>query len=75
MLTLTAIGVDRLLGLLLSLRYRQVVTLSIVRLIVVSFWIDNLAFAIILFLYRDMAIRIMYIDMSLCTETSTFCHI
>ena len=37
--TLTAISVDRLLALLLGLRYRQVVTLSRVRLFVIISWI------------------------------------
>ena len=36
--TLTAIGVDRLLALLLKLRYRQVVTVKRVRVIIVLFW-------------------------------------
>ena len=45
-LTLTAISVDRLLELLLSIRYRQVVTLRRVRLLVISFWLSSFAFVI-----------------------------
>ena len=75
LLTLTAISVDRLLALLLSLRYKQVVTLRRVRLLVVSLWLSCFAFAIILVFYHDIAIRIMYIIMLLCIVTSTFCYI
>ncbi|XP_020603939.1 melanocyte-stimulating hormone receptor-like [Orbicella faveolata] len=75
LLTLTVISVDRLLVLLLNLRYRQVVTLRRVKLLVVSFWLSSFAFAIILYLYHDIAIRIMYINMLLCIVTFTFCYI
>ena len=75
LLTMTAISVDRLLALLLRLRYRQVVTLRRGRLLVVSFWLSCFAFAIILVFYHDIAIRLMYIIMLLCIITSTFCYI
>ena len=39
LLTLTAISVDRLLALLLGLRYRQVVTLKGTYMIVITFWV------------------------------------
>ena len=42
--TLTAISVDRLLALMLGLRYRQVVTLTRVRLFVIFSWILNLTY-------------------------------
>ena len=73
--TLTGISIDRLLALLLGLRYRQVVTLRRVRLLVVSVWLLCFAFAIILVFYHDIAIRIIYINMLLCIVTSTFCYI
>ena len=38
-LTSTAISVDRLLALLLALRYRLVVTLRRVRLVIICFWL------------------------------------
>ena len=75
LLTLTGISVDRLLALLLGLRYRQVVTLRRVRLLVVIFWLCSIAFAITLVFYHDIAIRIMYISILLCIVTSTFCYI
>ena len=46
LLVLTAISVDRLLALLLRLRYRQVVTLKRLYVILVSFWILSTAVAI-----------------------------
>ena len=75
LLTLTGISVDRLLALLLGLRYRQVVTLRRVRLLVVIFWLSSFAFAIMLVFYHNIAIRIMYISILLCIATSTFCYI
>ena len=42
--TLTAISVDRLLALMLGIRYRQVVTLRRVRLLVAYSWIQSLTF-------------------------------
>ena len=47
LLTMTGISVDRLLALLLGLRYRQVVTLRRVRLLVVMFWLSSIASSII----------------------------
>ena len=75
LLTLTAISVDRLLALLLGLRYRQVVTLRRVKLLVVIICFSCLTFAIILVFYHDIPIRIMYISILLCIVTSTFCYI
>ena len=75
LMTLTGISVDRLLALLLGLRYRQVVTLRRVRLLVVSFGLIGFVFAIILVFYHDIAISIMYIFILLCIVTSTFCYI
>ena len=43
LLTLTAISVDRLLALLLGIRYRQIVTLKRTCIITASFWILSLA--------------------------------
>ena len=43
--TLTAVSVDRLLALLLGLRYRQTVTLRRMRAVVICFWILNISLA------------------------------
>ena len=75
LLTLTAISVDRLLALSLGVRYRQVVTLRRVRLLVVIFWLSSIALAIMIVFYHDIAIIIMYISILLCIVTSTFCYI
>ena len=45
--TLTAIGVDRLLALLLGLRYRQVVTVKRVRTIIFLFWLKSSAVGVL----------------------------
>lgn len=74
LLTLTTISVDRLLALLLGLRYRQVVTLRRIWALVVSFWLASTAFAILSHYFYGVALAIMCIAMSLCTITSTFCY-
>ena len=48
-LTSTAISVDRLLALLFGLRYRHVVTLRRVRVVIVCFWITGVAGVFLLF--------------------------
>ena len=58
--TLTAISVDRLLALLLGLKYRQTVTLRPMRGMVISFWILNiLTFSLRrFFISRDIISRV-----------------
>ena len=75
LLTLTAISVDRLLALLLGLRYRQVVTLKRTRLIIITIWVLPLSLATV-GLFYDYSITSRYgnIVMSLCLVTSTFSH-
>ena len=50
LITLTAISVDRLLALLLGLRYRQVVTLKRTRLVAIGGWIVSIVGSSISFL-------------------------
>ena len=72
--TLTAISVDRLLALLLGLRYRHVVTLRRVQVLVVLFWLSNGATAMT-YLYNDiLTIAIVCTWLLLCLVTSTFCY-
>jgi len=52
LLTMTAISVDRLLALLLGLRYRHVVPLRRVQALVVPFWIVSLGFAVIMLIWE-----------------------
>ncbi|XP_078369463.1 melanocyte-stimulating hormone receptor-like [Oculina patagonica] len=71
LLTVTAISVDRLLALLLGLRYRQVVTLKRTFGIVVSFWVMSIASAT-LYLSDHHLIPLCYgyIVIPLCVVTS-----
>ena len=74
LMTLSAISVDRLLVLLLGLRYREVVTLSRVRVLVATFWLVNIAMALIMFFYVRIATSLASVVLALCTVTSTFCY-
>ena len=74
LLTLTAISVDRLLALLLGLRYRQVVTMKKVQLVVVTFWLFRAAVAMTVFFNFLIAISIACIVVLLCIVISTFCY-
>lgn len=72
--SLTAISVDRLLALLLVLRYRHVVTLRRVQIVVVFFWLCNGA-AAITYLYNDnLTIAIVCTGLLLSLVTSAFCY-
>ena len=51
LMTMTAISVDRLLALLLGLRYKQIVTLKRTYTIVANFWVSTLfAFLSVIFI-------------------------
>ena len=70
LLTASAISVDRLLALLLGLRYRQVVTLKRTYVIVVIFWIMSAVSSILYLLNRLIPIWYGYILIPLCLVTS-----
>ena len=74
LLTLTAISVDRLLALLLGLRYRQVVTLKRTFVIAILFWIVSTVAATMYF--WDSAITLWYghIGNLICLMTSIFSY-
>ena len=74
LLTLTAVSVDRVLALLLGLRYRQVVTLKKVQLVVVTFWLFSAAVAMTVFFNLLIARSIACIVLLLCIVISTFCY-
>ena len=74
LLTLTAISVDRLLAILLGLRYRLVVTIRRAWIFVAVFWLFSLGVAMIFFLNFRITISIICIVMLLCAVTSTFCY-
>ena len=70
--TLTAISVDRLLALLLGLRYRQVVTLRRTCITVTGFWILSIVSASTIFLNPRITSWYQYIGTALCLVTTIF---
>ena len=72
LLTLTAISVDRLLALLLGLRYRQVVTLKRTYVFVITFWVVNTIFSTMYLLNVVITIWYVIITELLCLVTSVF---
>ena len=74
LLTLTAISVDRLLALLLGLRYRQVVTYRRTCITVTGFWILSIVGASTLFLNRRITSWYLYIVSALCLVTTIFAY-
>ena len=75
LLTLTAISVDRLLALLLGLRYRHVVTLKRARLIIITFWVLSGGFATMrVFWNYHKTSKYGALVTSLCLVTSIFSH-
>ena len=75
LLTTTAISVDRLLALMLGLRYRQVVTLRRASIFVVSLWLFITAIILVALYDFHIAINIAYVILLLCIGTSTFCYL
>ena len=75
LLTMTAISVDRLLALLLGLKYRQVVTLTRMYVVVIAFWLGSSAVSV-LQLWNFAALRwYSYLVIPLCQVTSAFCYL
>ena len=70
LITLTAISVDRLLALLLGLRYRQVVTLKRTRLVAIGGWIVSIGGASTSFLNRLIVSLYAYIGAAFCLLTT-----
>ena len=73
-LTSTAISVDRLLALLLGLRYRQVVTLKRTCITVICFWIFSIVVPFIFFWNRLMASLGQLIGTALCLAITIFAY-
>jgi len=74
LLTLTAISVDRLLALVLGLRYRQVVTLKRTYVIVVTFWVVSTALTGMFFWNPVITFWYMIIVESFSLATSIFSY-
>ena len=71
---MTAISVDRLLALLLGLRYRQVVTLNRVYVIVITFWLMSTVFSTMFFWNPLITFWYGTIGIPLGLSTSVFCY-
>ena len=78
LMTMTAISVDRLLALLLGLRYKQIVTLKRTYIIVTTFWVFNLVASLcgffdhrIIVLYSSLVISVCLV-ISLASYTKIF---
>ena len=74
LLTMTAISVDRLLALLLGLRYRQVVTYRRTCITVTGFWILSIVGASTLFWNRLITSWFQYKVAALCLVTTTVAY-
>ena len=72
--TSTAISVDRLLALLLGLRYRQVVTLRRTCITVIGFWILSIVASSTLFWNSLITSWYQYIGTAMCLVTTIFAY-
>ena len=73
-LTSTAISVDRLLALLLGLRYRHVVTLRRVRVVIFFFWLISVSLGAIRNFRSDIALKAASTLLPLSLVISIFCY-
>ena len=74
LLTVTAISVDRLLALLLGLRYRQVVTLRRTRITVIALWILSIISACTIFWNPLIFAWYQHIGTAMCLVTTIFAY-
>jgi len=72
--TLAELSVDRLLAVLLGLRYRQVATLKRAYLIVITTWVIAAAFSALWFLNPLITLWYITIGIPLCLITSIFSY-
>ena len=73
-ITLTSISVDRLLALMLGLRYRQVVTLRRAWVLVVLIWLNNIAILATLVFNPSIYVKLVTVELMLCISISTCCY-
>jgi len=74
LLTLTAISADRLLALLLGLRYKQVVTLKRIYVVLSSFWVVSTVAATMSVYNSLITFSYGYIGIAVCLTTSVYCY-
>ncbi|CAH3168841.1 unnamed protein product [Pocillopora meandrina] len=70
LMTMTAISVDRLLALMLGLRYKQIVTLKRAYIIVTTFWVFTLVASLSEFFYHRIFFMYSSLVMSFCLVIS-----
>ena len=73
-MTSTAIAADRILALLLGLRYRHVVTLNRVRVVIICFWLIAALLGLTSRWRSDITITLGIIFLTLSLVISTFCY-
>ena len=73
-LTSTAISVDRLLALLLGLRYKQVVTLWRVRAVLILFWSICVPGGLMYLWSKSATLIVVFVFVVLCLVTSIFSY-
>ena len=73
--TLTAISVDRLLALLLRLRYRQVVTLKRCRVVVAVLWLLHIFVGTMFFWVHFIFLWYGYVQITVCILISGFSYV
>ena len=74
LLTMTTISLDRLLALLLGLRYRHIVTLRRVRALLTLYWFLSVGFAVMTIWEFTFAKVYNYALISICIFVSLFCY-
>ena len=75
LLTLTAISVDRLLALLLGLRYRQVVTSKRTFITLTAFWLAAIVAATMYFWNNMLILWYGHVLIAICLIISFICHV
>ena len=73
-LTMTAISVDRLLALLLGLRYRHVVTLRRVRVVIICFWFIGAFLGSLTMFTGEIALKVATAILTLSLLLSIYCN-
>ncbi|XP_044168520.1 melanocyte-stimulating hormone receptor-like [Acropora millepora] len=73
--TITAISVDRLLAMLLKVRYRQVVTLRKVYVVAIASWVFNgIGFASLWYFSHNTRNVLSVLTIAVCLFTSAYCY-
>ena len=75
LLTMATISVDRLLALLLRVRYRHIVTLRRILALVTFFWILSLSFAVMMIWEFSIGKSYNSVLILLCIFVSAFCYL